>query len=283
MKTATVKASSGDEKRNEARWRRPIEVTLVIVPVALFGWLSWHVRVLVDDGYIYLHVVQQIIAGHGPVYNVGQRVEVFTGPLWTLLLVPAVLVSPASMETTSLVFGDVLALVGLLLAARAARSIWRRQAPDAFLAPAGLLVPVAVYAYWWLTCSGLETGLALAWIGGCELVLAASGNRLNPTLRWFELVVLGLGPLIQPEFLLYSAVFVSWYLIARRHDLGRRRILAAFAWAVALPVVYQVFRMGYTVNSSPTRRSTRRRLGRSRPVASATSGTSWASTGSGSP
>jgi arabinofuranosyltransferase len=149
------------------------------------------------------------------------------------------------METTSLVLGDVLAMVGLLLAARAARTIWRRQAPDTFLAPAGLLVPVAIYAYWWLTCSGLETGLALAWIGGCELVLAASGNRLSPRLRWFELVVLGLGPLIRPEFLIYSVVFVSWYLLTRRHELGRRRILAALAWAVALPVAYQVFRMGY--------------------------------------
>lgn len=245
LTVATVKPPPRDERRDGPRRRRAAEIALVLVPVALFGWLSWHARVLVDDGYIYLHVVQQIIAGHGPVYNVGQRVEVFTGPLWTFLLVPAVVVSPASMETTALVLGDVLAMGGLLLAARAARTIWRRQAPEALLAPAGLLVPVAVYAYWWLTCSGLETGIALAWIGGSGLVLAASGDRPDPTLRRFELVLLGLGPLIRPEFLIYSVVFVAWYVIARRHELGTRRILAAVAWAAALPFAYQVFRMGY--------------------------------------
>jgi arabinofuranosyltransferase len=245
MATATVDTLSSEDSGDEPRWRRPLEMSMVLVPIGLFGWLSWHFRVLVDDGYIYLHVVQQIIAGHGPVYNVGQRVEVFTGPLWTFLLVPATLVSPVSMETTVLVLGDLLAVAGLLLAARAARIIWKGQEPDAFLAPAGLLVPVAVYAYWWLTCSGLETGLALAWIGCCVLVLAASGTREVPTLRGFELVVLGLGPLIRPEFLLYSTVFVLWYLISQRHDLGRRRILVALVWAVALPFAYQIFRMGY--------------------------------------
>jgi arabinofuranosyltransferase len=234
-----------DDTSGPSRWRRPLELALVVAPVALFGWLSWHARVLVDDGYIYLHIVQQIIAGNGPVYNVGQRVEVFTGPLWTFLLVPAVLVSPASMETTALVLGDLLAMAGLLLAARAARTIWRRQAPDAFLAPAGLLVPVAVYAYWWLSSSGLEVGLSLAWIGGSALIVAASGNRPDPTLRRAELVVLGLGSLIRPEFLLYSVILLLWYVVARRHELGPRRILAALAWAAALPVAYQVFRMGY--------------------------------------
>ena len=117
MTTSIVEAPTSGYRREAPKWRSHAEWLLVIAPVALFGWLCWHFRVMVDDGYIYLHVVQQIIAGHGPVYNVGQRVEVFTGPLWTFLLVPAVLVSPASMETTSLVLGDVCAMAGLVFAA----------------------------------------------------------------------------------------------------------------------------------------------------------------------
>ena len=245
MAIADVEVPQSDAKDVVHRRRRTLEWILVIGTIALFGWLSWHARVLIDDGYIYLHVVQQMIAGHGPVYNTGQRVEAFTGPLWTFLLVPSVLVSPVSMERTSLVLGDLLGMAGMAAAAQAARMFWRRQSPEAFLAPVGLLVPVAVFAFWLITCSGLELGLSLAWLGGCALILAANGRRPDPTLHGMELLVLGLGPLIRPEFVIYSLVAVLWSLIARRHDLGRRGLLAAAAWAAALPVAYEIFRMGY--------------------------------------
>ena len=41
---------------------------------------GWTHRSMFYDGYIYLHVVQNILAGHGPVFNAGQRVEAFTSP-----------------------------------------------------------------------------------------------------------------------------------------------------------------------------------------------------------
>ena len=243
------------------RRRQRLELALVVVPVATFGWLSWHVRTLIDDGYIYLHVVQQILAGNGPVFNAGQRVEVFTGPIWTFLLVPATVLSPANIETTAIVLGDVLAMAGLVLAAEAARRFWRERSPEAFLAPVGLLVPVAIYAYWWLTSSGLEDGLSMAWIGGCALVLAASATGGRTSLRWSELVFLGLGPLVRPEFLIFSGAAIAWYLVVQHRSLGWRRALPALAWFAAVPVLYQLFRMGYygelVANTATAKEATR--------------------------
>ena len=243
------------------RRRQRLELALVVVPVATFGWLSWHVRRLIDDGYIYLHVVQQILAGNGPVFNAGQRVEVFTGPIWTFLLVPATVLSPANIETTAIVLGDVLAMAGLVLAAEAARRFWRERSPEAFLAPVGLLVPVAIYAYWWLTSSGLEDGLSMAWIGGCALVLAASATGGRTSLRWSELVFLGLGPLVRPEFLIFSGAAIAWYLVVQHRSLGWRRALPALAWFAAVPVLYQLFRMGYygelVANTATAKEATR--------------------------
>ena len=243
------------------RRRQRLELALVVVPVAIFGWLSWHVRSLLDDGYIYLHVVQQILAGNGPVFNAGQRVEVFTGPIWTFLLVPSTVLSPLSMETTAIVLGDLLAMVGLLLAAEAARRFWRVRCPAAFLAPVGLLVPVAIYAYWWLSSSGLEDGLSMAWIGGCALVFAASASRGRTSLRRYDLVFLGLGPLVRPEFLIFSAVAIVWYLVVQHRSLGWRRALPALAWFAAVPVLYQLFRMGYygeiVANTATAKEATR--------------------------
>ena len=35
-----------------------------------------------DDAFITFRAVSQFLAGHGPVFNIGERVQVFTHPLW---------------------------------------------------------------------------------------------------------------------------------------------------------------------------------------------------------
>ena len=45
----------------------------IIVLIAIAGA---HRRWMSDDGYINARVVEQILAGNGPVYNAGERVEV---------------------------------------------------------------------------------------------------------------------------------------------------------------------------------------------------------------
>src|SRR5262245_41645901 len=41
-----------------------------------------------DDAFITLRVVDNFLRGLGLVWNGGERVQVFTSPLWTLLLIP---------------------------------------------------------------------------------------------------------------------------------------------------------------------------------------------------
>ena len=43
---------------------------------------------LFDDALITLRYAENIARGHGPVWNIGERVEGVSSPLWTLLLVP---------------------------------------------------------------------------------------------------------------------------------------------------------------------------------------------------
>ena len=43
-------------------------------------------RWISEDAFIDLRVVRNLLAGHGPVYNIGERVEAFTNPLWVALL-----------------------------------------------------------------------------------------------------------------------------------------------------------------------------------------------------
>jgi hypothetical protein len=41
-----------------------------------------------EDAYISFRYVENLLDGHGLVYNIGERVEGFTHPLWLLLITP---------------------------------------------------------------------------------------------------------------------------------------------------------------------------------------------------
>ena len=119
----------------------------------------------------------------------------------------------------------------------------RLDAGDAFLVPFGAFIYVALLPVWLFQTSGLETGLVFVWEGLCLLVLAdwvRTGRRLSV----WRAAVLGLGWLVRPELVLFSALFVVLVLaIQWRSDRWLDRL--RFLGAARLPVVYQIFRMGY--------------------------------------
>ena len=60
--------------------RYPVAALAAVVAMATaHAWVS-------DDAFITFRVVDQFLAGHGPVFNIGERVQVFTHPLWLFLL-----------------------------------------------------------------------------------------------------------------------------------------------------------------------------------------------------
>src|ERR1700716_2423663 len=58
----------------------------VLVVAVLFGWGAWERRWIADDGLIVLRTVRNLLAGNGPVFNAGERVESNTSTLWTYLI-----------------------------------------------------------------------------------------------------------------------------------------------------------------------------------------------------
>lgn len=53
--------------------------------LGLYAWLLIRTAWVSDDGFITLRSVQNYIHGYGMVYNVGERVQTFTHPMWFLL------------------------------------------------------------------------------------------------------------------------------------------------------------------------------------------------------
>ena len=200
--------------------RAGLQRAVFALPIALFAVAGWTQRWIVDDGFIYLRVVQQIVSGNGPVFNEGERVEAFTSPLWLAALSVADLVAPIRLEWLAVGLGIALSAVGLSLMMAGAAALVRRTGPGALLVPFGALVLPALIPVWIFQTSGLENGLVLCWLGACLFVLArwARSTRRMP---WQVAVVIGLGWLVRPELVLFSAVFVLAVLAVEwSHDTG---------------------------------------------------------------
>ncbi|MGM0556064.1 MAG: hypothetical protein ACQEVA_06780 [Myxococcota bacterium] len=236
-------------------WRRIATLLLVCLVIALFGSMIWQQRWMSDDGFINLTVVQNLLDGHGPVFNVGERVETYTSTLW-VGIIAALGTLGIRLECAAVGGGLVLSLVGVALAFFGAKTVHDDGTEDrgALMLPLGALVYVSLPPAWDYGTSGLETGLVLTWLGGAYwltawLALRGAGST-NRTWRWYAAgAVLGLGPLIRPELALFSLAFVlpvAWSFVWDPDDGFRwTRLLSLGAAMGAIPVAYQLFRMGY--------------------------------------
>ena len=231
---------------------RGLELLLRALPVAFVMLLGWTHRWVEEDAFINFRVVDQIRAGHGPVFNIGQRVEVATSTLWLAILTVGRTVLPfVEIEHLSIVLGLVLTGLGLWWVQAGAAKVWRRTDATALIVPFAVIVIAALPPTWEWATSGLENGLSIAWLGAVMLVLATIavpvGTEGAPALSTPRLVaaafVLGLGPLVRPDLTIMSAVALIVVFVVRRL---RGRSLAWFVvGALALPVLSELFRMGY--------------------------------------
>lgn len=194
-----------------------------------------------DDGFINLRVVEQLLAGNGPVFNAGERVEIATSPLWVVILTVVAVSFPwMSLAWVAVVLGIAGTGLGLVAAQSGALRLQGRDHPSGLVIPLGVLVVLALPPFWDFASSGLETGLSLAWLGACWYLL--TGERSAQ--QWGTAVLCGLGPLLRPDLAIFSAAFLAVMLLFPRQRPVRDR-LATLASAAVLPVLWQVFRMGY--------------------------------------
>src|SRR5271156_5362257 len=224
--------------------------TSVAVVAALFGWGSWQRRWIADDGLIVLRTVRNLLAGNGPVFNQGERVEANTSTAWTYLMYAGSWVGgPMRMEYVALALALVLSLLGV---AFLMLGTGRLYAPSlrgrrAIMLPAGALVYIVLPPARDFATSGLESGLVLAYLGllWWMMVCWSQPRRVRPESQAFIGVlafVAGFSVLVRPELALMGGMALIMMLIAARD--WRRRALIVVAGGF-LPVAYQIFRMGY--------------------------------------
>ena len=221
-------------------------VTVAVVS-ALWFWGAWQRRWIADDGLIVLRTIRNLLAGNGPVFNAGERVESNTSTAWTYLVyVGSLLGGPLRLEYVALALSLIFSVAGVAMAMLGTARLWapRLAGNAAVFLPAGALVYIAIPPARDFATSGLENGLVTAWLGGLwwMMVRWAQGRQSTAAGLAALAFVAGLSVLVRPELALIGGVALLMMLIAERGWARRGLIVAAGG---LLPVGYQIFRMGY--------------------------------------
>lgn len=227
--------------------------TTAIAVIAFVG--GWRRRWISDDGLIVLRTVRNLLAGNGPVFNAGERVEANTSTLWQYLIFSVAKVTGGDLTTIALWLALLLTTAALAIAALATARLHAER--NALILPFGALIYIALPPARDFATSGLEWGLSLfwlallwwfvvAWVNVVRLPAAEAraGQRVDRAFKatLFLAFWCGLSWLIRPEMALYGGVI--GLVIFINAETWRRRGLILLV-ALPFPLGYEIFRMGY--------------------------------------
>jgi arabinofuranosyltransferase len=124
---------------------------LVAIAIGLYAAVLVKTAWLCDDAYITFRTVDNFVSGHGLTWNVAERVQVYTHPLWMLLLAGGYWLTH-EVYYTSLVLSMVVSLAAILLFSL-------RVAAGALSAVVGVAVFALSKSFTDYSTSGLENPL----------------------------------------------------------------------------------------------------------------------------
>ncbi len=184
-----------------------------------------------DDPYITFRYAANLLAGHGPVFNIGERVEGYTSPLHLLLSAALLLIAPSvdilfKAKCASLLFAGVMLAQTGMLARRSGLRSWEALLAQALVA--------------------LNINFALAGVNALETTLYGSvllcgllvfhrelqrGQRCASGLLFF------LATLARPEAALVAAALFGVRLLWMRRERLPLRFAAGWLLAFLIPLV----------------------------------------------
>ena len=228
MKTATdSEAVAGHDGLSPGRfeaWLLPVAALLSGLWMILNGWVA-------DDAYITFRTIDNFVEGHGLRWNIAERVQVFTHPLWMLLHIPFYFVYRNIFLITLVISWTCTAGAVLCIL----RTFPRRPANAALflLLPLALSKPLVDYA-----ASGLENPLSF-------LLFALFGYHLRrPDAKYYWLWMSLLPALAMVNRLDTALIYgpITLYLVLR----VRWRAKWGQIFVGALPLVaWELFSLVY--------------------------------------
>jgi arabinofuranosyltransferase len=212
------------------------EALLVIVLAMSTVAVVFHYAWISEDSFITFRYVSNTIDGFGPVFNVGERVQGFTHPLWFILLVLGSMIG-ANPIYLSMAYGLVLTFLTIALLGYALARLVRNRVTLAVLIALACLLWSLSDAWLSFQTGGLENALSNLLITAI-LIEAWLYSMRRPV--WLLLLV-SLLCLTRPDFIVFIAPVVI-VLLARRRSV---RTLLALTGATSPALAWLVFAWTY--------------------------------------
>jgi arabinofuranosyltransferase len=196
----------------------------LLIAVAARAWVC-------DDAYISFRVVDNLLNGHGLRWNVDERVEVYTHPLWLLLHVPFYALT-GNVYLTTIALGVICTALAVGVAARA-------HPGRPWVTALVLVAPLALSrAFVEFGTSGLENPLSYL-LFACFGWLLVRRGQAPPGLAVG--LVVGLALLNRLDLLFFYAVPLAWLLWSR----GPRVRWAGLVAGLSPVALWEAFRLLY--------------------------------------
>ncbi|WP_238420851.1 flagellar motor control protein ZomB [Gordonia sp. 'Campus'] len=225
-----------------------------VAVTTFFAIGAWQRRWIADDGLIVLRTLRNLFAGNGPVFNAGERVEANTSTAWTYLLWFWAWITDGQLEYVALWVALVCSVAAIPIAMYGSARLFGTRIGGVtgdgwtLLLPFGAIVYIALPPARDFATSGLENGLCILWAAllWCQLVAwsrrGPHPGRGGAAATLVLAFTAGLAPLVRPELTVLGGLVLLLVFFA---PLGWKMRIGVVVVAAALPVGYQIFRMGY--------------------------------------
>ena len=213
--------------------RTSVAAFWVLLLCAFAAWAYVRTAAVTEDAFITFRVIDNALHGYGLVWNAGERVQVYTHPLWALLLLAFSAIS-GNIFHTALALSLALTLICVVLIARNAAGRW-----TALWAVLALLFSEAFVEY---SSASLENALAHALVAALAVAWARFRVDEGLTQRaWLVALCAGLLVVTRHDFaVLVGPVVVSLLIRAKGRDRWVALLVAALPLATwsAFSLVY---------------------------------------------
>lgn len=180
---------------------RKLSIIYISIILVLFFFGYYYFRL--DDAFIFYKYAKNIAEGNGYVFNVGEKVNATTSPLYTLILALLYWMTKPFFTDSFVVLGNLISIFSIILILYSIKNIFNDAERFHWFAIIFLSMPLLKFGF------GMETFLNLALI--VYSIYLYTSNKLI-----LASIFIGLSVLARLDSILYAGIIFLYYIVSNK-------------------------------------------------------------------